>query len=251
MNSGLTSVTFRQLDYMEIIRIAKKCRLDGIEWGGDIHVPAGDIKRAKSVGDDTISAGLKVLSYGSYFRVGENDDTEKSFKPVLETAVALNAPVIRIWAGAKGSSSCDDAYYQKIISDTKMICHMARVQDITISFEYHRGTLTDTSDSALRLIKAVDYDNLNTYWQPNPDISHRENVAELKSILPYLRDIHVFHWTENDMRQDLESGAGEWLDYIRAVETDGKVHHFILEFVKDNQVEQFVSDADTLLSWIK
>ena len=95
MKTGLTSVTFRQKSPEEIIALAKEAGLTGIEWGGDIHVPAGDTKTASEIGRKTREAGLAVLSYGSYYRGDEGED----FAPVLASAKALGAPVIRIWAG--------------------------------------------------------------------------------------------------------------------------------------------------------
>ena len=70
--TGLTSVTFRHLSPSEIIRLAQKANMDGIEWGGDIHVPAGDKPTAKIVKEQTMHAGLQVFSYGSYYRLSEN-----------------------------------------------------------------------------------------------------------------------------------------------------------------------------------
>jgi hypothetical protein len=84
--TGLASVTFRSLSTGRIIGLAKNANLDGIEWGGDIHVPPGDIALAVKIRVETLKAGLKVLSYGSYYKTL----TGGVFTPVLETAVALN-----------------------------------------------------------------------------------------------------------------------------------------------------------------
>ena len=47
IHTGLVSVTFRKLEPAEIVDLVKQAGLQGIEWGGDIHVPHGDIQRAK------------------------------------------------------------------------------------------------------------------------------------------------------------------------------------------------------------
>ena len=75
--------------------------LDGIEWGGDVHVPHGDLRRAREVRDMTRSEAIRIASYGSYYRVGDRAPT--SFEKVLDTAVELGAPLIRVWAGKQGS----------------------------------------------------------------------------------------------------------------------------------------------------
>jgi len=249
--SGLTSVTFRQLGYREIIELTKMGGLDGIEWGGDIHVPEGNIDMSASVGTDTASFGLEVLSYGSYFKVGENNDVSKAFLPVLVSAETMKSPVIRVWAGTKGSADISEEYFKNVVNDTQTICDMAEKKDITICFEYHRGTLTDNCRSTLNLIRQVNRENLKTYWQPNPDMSHQENMNELKCVLLHLEHIHVFHWTGDNIRHSLNSGADKWREYIEIIKTDSRPHSYILEFVKNDDPAQFMDDTHTLLEIIK
>src|SRR5688572_22964962 len=100
LTSGLVSVTFRKLGPREIVQLASTAGLRGIEWGGDIHVPAGDLQTARAVRQISADAGLQVLAYGSYFRFQPGE----AFELVLETAVALGAPLIRIWAGNQPSA---------------------------------------------------------------------------------------------------------------------------------------------------
>ena len=45
----LTSVTFRRMKPEEILRVAARAGIEGIEWGGDVHVPAGDLAAARRV----------------------------------------------------------------------------------------------------------------------------------------------------------------------------------------------------------
>ena len=47
-----------------IVAAAAQAGLQGIEWGGDIHVPCGDIENAKRVSALTEAAGLQTLAYG-------------------------------------------------------------------------------------------------------------------------------------------------------------------------------------------
>lgn len=42
---GLTSISFRGKTCTEVIGLAKKAGLDGIEWGGDVHVPPENEER--------------------------------------------------------------------------------------------------------------------------------------------------------------------------------------------------------------
>src|SRR4051812_33893599 len=110
--AGLVSVTFRQLSPPQIVDLAHKAQLQTIEWGADIHVPAGDLVRAREVRGMTVDAGLSITSYGSYFRAGEDDPAD--FSPVLESAQALGALSIRIWAGRRGSANAVAEYRQQL-----------------------------------------------------------------------------------------------------------------------------------------
>lgn len=240
--TGLTSVTFRGLKAETIVELAAKAGLDGIEWGGDIHVPAGDRVAARHTAALTGSAGLKVISYGSYYRAGKGQD----FSPVLDTACELGAPGIRIWAGAVSPEAAAEEDYLKMAEELDFICSQAQRYGITVSMEYHRGTLTETAESTRKLINLVHSKNLCSYWQPNPDITHRRNCEELRMVKPWLSHIHTFYWKGANIRYPLEEGHSEWLDYLRMADLDLNKSGYILEFVKDDSPANFMEDAAEL-----
>ena len=62
-------------------------------------------------------AGLVVAAYGSYYRVGHDDPAP--FESVLDTAVELGAPLVRIWAGRSGSAEADDAYWTDVVTESR------------------------------------------------------------------------------------------------------------------------------------
>jgi len=229
MTCGLTSVTFRQLHFREIIQIARDSGLEGIEWGGDVHAPPGDIALAREIHRATAQAGLAVLSYGSYYKLGGGE----AFAPVLETALALQAGVIRVWA---------EGEFKRAVEDARRIAAMAKAHGITIAFEYHRNTLTETAEGALSLLEAVNRSNVKTYWQPNPAISHAQNLAALEAVLPRLEHVHVFHWTRTGRRLPLRDGAARWRDYLQLARPKAA----ILEFVKGDSAAQCARDAGVL-----
>ena len=66
IKSGLVSITFRQLNPQQIVDIAAGAGLSGIEWGGDVHVPHGDLECSRKTGQITQDAGLEVVAYGYY-----------------------------------------------------------------------------------------------------------------------------------------------------------------------------------------
>lgn len=235
MRSGLTSVTFRKKSAEEIVRLAREARLDGIEWGGDVHVPPNDLKNAGRVGDLTRKAGLSVLSYGSYYRLGEGD-----FSPVSEAAEALGCKTIRIWM------PWNEPDYEKLYSEAQKAADGAEKRGQTLCFEFHGGTAADGVESTLKLLRFFGRENLRTYWQPpywDKNWSAKR-AGELPALAPFVRNLHVYHWTgeEND-RRPLSEGAADWKAYFSAL---CGAECALLEFVRKDDEAQFMKDAKTL-----
>ena len=128
---------------------------------------------------------------------------------------------------------------------------MAAAEGIRVAFEYHRGTATQTARGTLALLRVADCQNLGCYWQPNPDISHAEQLSEIDALLPYLANIHVFCWTGKNERHLLSEGTDRWRDYLAHIGKSGRSHDFILEFVLNDSDEAFFADAETLKSLLK
>jgi 3-dehydroshikimate dehydratase len=51
IKTGLVSVSFRKFSPEKIIEMVKNAGLCAIEWGGDVHVPHGDVELARKVKD--------------------------------------------------------------------------------------------------------------------------------------------------------------------------------------------------------
>ena len=68
MKTSVASVTFRNKRIAEVAELARRAGLDAIEWGGDVHVPPGDLEAAQtalrlaeSLGADAV-VGLRYAS---------------------------------------------------------------------------------------------------------------------------------------------------------------------------------------------
>lgn len=241
IRSGLASITFRQLSVAEIVAATRAAQLAGIEWGGDIHVPPGDLARARETRQRTLEAGLAVSSYGSYFRLGEPD-----FSRILETATALDAPTIRVWAGRQGSAETSDADRQTIVAAAHEIGEQARAAELTIGLEMHAGTLTDTPASAARLLTEIQHPNVRLYWQPYHFLSPDENLASIDLLAPWLSNFHVFHWSPDTVRFPLADGADRWRAYLQSAGNLAGDRWALLEFSLDDNLSVFQRDAIVL-----
>ena len=248
LTPGLVSITFRSLPPAEIVDLVARAGLVGIEWGGDIHVPHGDVSAAERVRELTESAGLTTVAYGSYYRVGPESGV--SFTSVLDAASALGAPVIRVWAGSKGSADADERYLEAVAIDACRIANLAGERGIQIAFEYHGGTVADNAPATLALLARAAHPNLTTLWQPSTTETPGQRLAGLKALSLPLAHVHVFQWRGHD-RLPLAKGESEWRTYLGALKSRGRPTSLLIEFVTGDDPEAFLADAATLRTWIE
>jgi hypothetical protein len=168
------------------------------------------------------------------------------FEPVLASAVALAAPTIRVWAGTKGSADYSAGERREVIDDAVRVAEMAARSGITISLEYHPGTLTDAQASVHALLTELVHPNIEFLWQPSPGEPVEACVNRLLDVLPRLRNLHVFHWWPAYERRPLIEGEARWRTYIDIVRGTGRPIDCLLEFVLNDSPEQFLADAATL-----
>ncbi len=247
--TGLASVTFRKLTPRQIVDLAAAAGLDAIEWGGDVHVPHGDLAAARDARALTADAGLAVASYGSYYRAGKSEAEGLAFPAVLATAQALDAPVIRVWAGAQGSAAAAPEYRALIARDLRRIGAMARAAGLMAALEFHVNTLTDTAASAIQLLDEVGPGaGVRTYWQPPVGRAAADCCADLRLLAGHLAHLHVHYFDPAARRQrPLAEGAAAWRQYLAlAAPAPGARRHALLEFVAGGAPEQFLADAQTL-----
>jgi 3-dehydroshikimate dehydratase len=252
IHPGVVSVTFRQLPADDVVRLAARAELSSIEWGGDIHVPHGQLACARQIRTMTLDAGLRVAGYASYYCAGYSEDHGLPFGSVLETAAALGAPWVRVWAGKYSSAKISSNLRRNTVSDLNRIAQLAKTAGIGIATEFHANTLTDTVDSTVNLLRdEVTQANLSTHWQPR----HGEDLATaeegLKAVLPWLRNIHVFHWWPGPNRRlPLEDGRGRWEHFLQIIAGAGGERDALIEFVQNDDPEKFLRDAATLRGWL-
>lgn len=245
IKSGLVSISFRNFSPEKIVQMCVSAGLEGIEWGGDVHVPHGNLQVAAAVQKITAEAGLHIPSYGSYYRAGVSEQAGLTFEAVLASAIELKAPTIRVWAGGQGSAETNDAGRMSVIDDLHRISEMAQKAGISISLEFHGGTLTDTNASAITLMDELSATNVFFYWQPPVGQSFKYCSQGLLALLPRLTNIHAFHWMVT-ARRPLAEGIPDWEKYLEIAAADGKARYVMLEFIMDDSEIQFYADAAIL-----
>lgn len=246
---GLVSITYRQLSVDQVIDLSTEAGIAGIEWGGDIHVPHGDLAVASATAQKTRDAGLQVSAYGSYYRAGH--DIDLSAESVVASAQKLGAPTIRIWAGNQDSADASPKYRRQVAADCRRIAVLAADVGIKIALEWHRKTLTDTAAAATDLFAAVNHPNLYTFWQPRVNANVDANLTDMQAALPHVIGLHVFNWDEHTVeRLPLSDAQVAWAQYLDRAPAN--IDMFAsLEFVPQDDPKLLSREAATLRAWLK
>jgi len=244
-------VTFRKLEVEAIVELAAKAGIDGIEWGGDIHVKPDDDEAAEQARDLCEQHGILIPSYGSYLRLGHTSMSE--MMSVLDTAEQLGAQNVRVWPGKIGSADADEAYRTQVAKDLESLGEQAYLRDLTVSLEYHGNSLTDTPESTIALLRQADHAALSTYWQPRIGLDTTALLDDLDAIMYDLSHVHVFNWRKSAdglERRPLAEGDELWRPVFKALEADDRDRFAFLEFVANDDPKAFLADAKTLRGWL-
>ena len=214
---GLCSVTLRALTIDDVVRLADETDLRAVEWGGDVHVPPGDAAAAHRARVAASAANVTCASYGSYL-LADGDGTPDTVSRVLDAAVALSAPNVRVWApfGVEPGSPRTG----EVVDALQAVSAAAAARGLTVGVEFHGGTLTATADSATALLDAVGASNLWTYWQPPywlPARAATADAAEVSMLGPRLSHVHVYEWATALDRRPLAEGEQRWRAVFRAL----------------------------------
>ncbi|MFZ4519949.1 MAG: sugar phosphate isomerase/epimerase family protein, partial [Microthrixaceae bacterium] len=216
---GLCTVTLRSLDPPEVVRLAADAGVEVLEWGGDVHVPPGEVVAAERVRRLTEDAGLAVLSYGSYLFLDDATAGAPAARidGVLDTAVALGSPWVRVWGGLGVEPDADGADWDAVVAAGRRVAAAATSRHLLLVLEFHGGTPTASAAGAVRLLEAIGSPACLTAWQPpywDPTDPDRER-ADLGALAPRLAHLHVYDWEPDGSRHPLERGRDRWVDRVR------------------------------------
>jgi sugar phosphate isomerase/epimerase len=246
---GLCSVTFRALPAAEVLRLGVAAGLDCVEWGADVHAPPSDPAALAEVRDRTIDAGLRVASYGAYWRAGVHP--LEDLRPLLGAARVLGAPRVRVWAGDCGTDAATDETWRRVGDATRAAGELAQAQGLRLGLEFHGRTLTDSADSTVRLLEVVDHPAVVPYWQPRLDDEPEAALEGLRSLVDRVDAVHVFSWWPRDHRLPLADRADLWQPVLTELLGRHPGTDLLLEFVPDDDPSRLATEAATLRRWVQ
>lgn len=254
---GLCSITVRALTTGEVIDVACRAGVVGIEWGADVHAPPGGGHTLVALGARTRDAGLDVASYGSYLGMAPptGDDTSV-VDAVLDSAQALGAPLVRIWTELGVTPTSPESERRRVADRTAAFVDRIAGGDLLAALEFHPGTLTETAASARELVDTVDRPELRTHWQPDPALPADVALAELAQVTSRLAHLHVFTWGPRGIedRRPLADGADLWRPALTLADRDGAPlpgpRYALCEYVRGDDPQQLVADVRALNRWL-
>ena len=241
---GLASVSFRPFTAEQVVALSAKLGLQMIEWGGDIHVPAGDLDRAREAAALTRKEGIGIGGYGSYYRIGTYSNPIAEWTKVLDTAVALGTPCIGVWAYNRNKSSLMEREYRSIVVQTREICEMAKKAGLRVALECHPGTITGDYRDSLQFLEDIGYE-ATMYWQPNQFQDGAYNLRACQALAPHVTYVHVFHWGPK-ARYPLAAGEREWSLYRDILNRQAKEPDYVLKYMPDNMAESLPRETKAL-----
>ena len=239
---GLASVTFREKTIEEIVELCKKAEIDCIEWGADVHVrTAEDAKKAKRLCDE---AGIGISSYGSYYRVGNGDESE--WRSLCENARIMGARSIRVWLGQKDSEATSDGEYEALLTDARSICTIAEKYGLLVCPECHDYTFNNNTQAIIRFKNELSKANFRTYFQSRY-FRKEYDLDRIDKTFDFTENIHVSYRDQKLEQADKVPDEA----YLDTLLEKYKTKHFtgavILEFCESE--EEFFKDVLRLKSF--
>lgn len=95
------------------------------------------------------------------------------FKPgpengaVLDSAEALGAPRVRLWAGEMDFEKATEDYIKAVADRAHEVAQLAQQRGLSIDLEFHGGTLNNSAEHSLELLDRIDHPNVHTPWLPS------------------------------------------------------------------------------------
>ncbi len=215
---GICTISFSELPVAEALAASGASGARGIELWGREHLPAeasaAEVARVRRLAE---VQGLNMAAYGSYAQAGEAEWPDERVAAMLDRVVDLGAPLVRVWAGTRGSAEATPGDWTRVIDSLRAWGDLAGARGLRLVVERHCHTLTDLGDCARRLIDAVGHPAVRLNYQiPYPwpvDAYHTAMESDLRLHLPVSLHAHAQNYRFAGDAMTLVSLAEGVVDY--------------------------------------
>ena len=235
---ALCTIAFSEDPLEEVLDLASAVGFPAVElWGKDPHMGEPfDEKRVRGVSRMLAERGLALSVFGSYLELGVEGEIERA-GPVLETAAALGAPIVRVWAGNTASAEASEEDWTVCLRDCERACRMAEPFGLVLAVEMHGGSLADMAGAALRVVEEVGAPDLKLNFQVSYPPEEEDPYERVRKVAPWVVNVHV----QNFIRDDegawkwclIEEGCVDYREILPPLKEAGFDGYFEVEFVKE------------------
>jgi len=242
MKIGMCTIAFREVDILEVIKIAGDTGFSGIElWGREGHSGVAG-RRIPSIKKACEKRGLEINSFGSYLNLSSKN-FHAEMEETLDICRLLNPGILRVWAGDKSSKDTSEEEYAGILANGKILAECLKETGIIAAPEFHSGTFCDNSAGILRLAGDISRENFRAYWQPLWQDNFNQS---LEDVLPILVNIHAQNFkvdveTKKRSAASLEKGDVDYRLVVEKLKAGGYTGYIEIEFIGGTGVREKTS----------
>lgn len=256
----LCTIAYRDKLLERALEVVGRARFDGVElWGREPHLPeVFDETRMRAT--KKLLQTHKVTPYvlGSYLRLGATKDDGIELGDTLHIARWLRTPLVRVWASDVGSAEASEEVWTAVIDDARNAADRAAKLELTLVVEMHAGTVADTAQGAVRLMKEVGRDNFRLNYQVSAHDDGQSPEERLQATLPWVSHVHAQNYervaaqlADPVVRAPLSSGVVQYERLVLMLKEAGYEGCIAVEFAYDEQKgreEALAADAAFLRS---
>lgn len=182
----------------DLVKLLDELGYDGVE----IWQQAFEVLGLEGVKEALKPYRLEVAAINPYFDFTTSEESYResieSAEKYVEYAVELNCVRLRTFTSKMGSfKSSEEAqpiHWERAINGIRSVCDMASKYGIMCLMEVHYGDgqLYDSSDSTLKIIKAVSRNNLAVNLQP--PLRGETPYESAERLGRYVKHLHIHNW---------------------------------------------------------
>ncbi len=184
----------KSMDLLDFAGLAADMGLDAIEPTSYYFPVDAPIDYFQKLQRHAFLLGLDIsgTAIGNNFCLPPGPDRDKTLKLTrdwIDRAAAMQAPVIRIFAGNVPKGDKEEVAVERTIEGIKQSCEYAGTKGVVLALENHGG-ITAEADQLLKLVKAVD----SPWFGVNLDTGNfrtADPYGDLEKLAPYAVNVQV------------------------------------------------------------
>ena len=209
LDIALSGQMFDDCSIWEHLEAASAFGYRGVELRSTHVKPSTPGKELEQIREYLRNNGLRVNclscftgNYGLLTEAG-CEEAYHEFCRYINLAIYFDADLIRVWPAWQSSVSAPQEVWDRAVRWMALSAEAAAVRGRRIAMEMHHGTLCDTPESSLRLLKRIENENVGLIFDP---VNLYQTPVELLAEAIPLLGKHIFDVHVKDIIR-LESGA--------------------------------------------